>query len=235
MAIAIDVPNLGTATGDPGSTTIAFTTGSAVASSGFIVLSVGWFATTALSSVSGGGLTWTIDNQGRGPGGNSTSCAVVSAQAPSGLASGTTITATFAASSVARMIGGTSFTGVKTTTPAEATDLQHVNPAATGWTTGSVALSAGSMLFAATYDETSNTTSTPTSPSVEALDFNYAGGTTMTSCYRIESSANSYTVAGTFAANATSTTIGVAYLAAAGTSAASYPLLRRSNAHLLSR
>lgn len=217
MAIAIDKASLGTNSGDPGSTTIALTTSQAVASSGFIVLSVGWFNTgVTLSSVSGGGLTWTIDKQGQGPGTNM-NAALVSAQAASGLASSTSITATFSASAIARMIGGTSFTGVATSTPVDTTDgPKSVTPATTAWTTNSVAISAGSVLIATAYAETTNSSSTVTSPSIEALDWNYAGGVTQTTCYRIESSASSYTVAGTWATSMQSDTVAVAYLAAAG-------------------
>ena len=231
MAIVLDKQNIGTATGDPGSTTIAFTTSQVVASSGFIVLTVGWFDNGAtLSSVSGGGLTWTIDKQGKGAVSNSQNSAIVSAQAPSGLASSTSITATFSAAVVAREIGGTSFTGVATTTPAEATDGPVTidgTPSST-YTTNSVAISAGSMLFAATYNETTNTTSTPAAGCTEAIDLNYAGGTTLTSNYRIEASAGSYTVGGTWASGACkSVTNAVSYKAAAGGGGATSDVIRR--------
>lgn len=223
MAITLDKQNIGTATGDPGSTTIAFTTSQAVVSSGFIILTVGWFdngaTLTGVADNNGTPLTWTIDKQGKGAVSNSQNSAVVSAQAPSGLASGKIITATFSASVIAREIGGTSFTGVATSTPVEATDGPVTidgTPSST-YTTNSVAISAGSMLFAATYNETTNTTSTPATGCTEAIDLNYAGGTTLTSNYRIEASAGSYTVGGTWASGACkSVTNAVAYLAAGG-------------------
>lgn len=201
--------------------TIPFTTTSAVAAGGFIVLSVGWFDSAVnLSSVAGGGLTWTVDKQGRAAGGpGSSNAALVSAQAPSGLATSTTITATFSGTTpTARMIGGSSFLGVATSAPVDTTNGPiGVNVAAAGWATGSTTIAAGSLLIATCYAETTNTTSTPTSPSIEALDWSIGGGgVTQTTAYRIEASAGSYTVAGTFAVNVQSDTNAVAYLEAAG-------------------
>jgi hypothetical protein len=221
VAIAIDVADLGKNGADPSSTTIAFTTTSAVASGGFIVVSVGWFdPATNLSSVAGGSLTWTIDKQGRTANPASSNSALVSAQAPAGLASGTTITATFAAGVVARTIGGTSFTGVATSAPVDGTP-----PATTGsgltpvaaWASSSATITAGSVLVATTYNETGNFTNTVTSPSLQAVLIpNTASGISQVTCYRVESSAGSYTVAGTWSSNAGWVNNAVAYLAAAG-------------------
>lgn len=219
--IIIDITNLGVGFADPGSTTIALTTTSAVASGGFIIVSVGWFNIVSLSSVAGGGLTWTVDKQGQDGVNGPASCSagIASAQAPSGLASGTTITATFSGSAVARNISASSFTGIKTTTPAEASDGPKGSggSATTAWATNSVALSGGSLLFATSYNETSDVSNTVTAPSLQAvIVHNTASGLSSVSCYRIESSAGNYSVAGTWGGSVKSTTVAVAYLAAAG-------------------
>jgi hypothetical protein len=230
MAIAVDVADLGHAAGDPALGTIAFTTTSPVASGGFIVLSVGWFDGTAtLSSVAGGGLTWTIDFQGKA-GVTSDRVALVSAQAPAGLASGTTITATFsAATPVAREIGGTSFTGVATSSPVDVAlgAAVAVSPSAAGWTSGSLSVAAGSVMIATCYNESGNFTNTVTAPSLQAVLMpNAASPTSQVTCYRIESSAGSVSVAGTWSTAATSGTGAVAYKAAAGGAvAASTPVV----------
>src|SRR4051812_42539010 len=108
MAIALDVADLGKNGADPSSTTIAFTTTSAVAVGGFIIVSVGWFdAAITVSSVANTGssvLSWTVDKQGRPAAPTSDSTAIVSAQATSGLSSGAVITATFSSGAVARTI-----------------------------------------------------------------------------------------------------------------------------------
>jgi len=215
VAIAIDKASIGTnATGS--GITIGLTTNQTVAASGFIVLSLGWFTAVTLSSVAGGGLSWSIDKQGLGSGGNR-NAGIVSAQAPSGLASGTTITATFSSSATVPQIGGTSFTGVKTSSPVDTTSgPTDQDPAATGWTSASTAISAGSVLIATCWNETSPVTSTVTAPSLEALDWVNGADTAETTAYRIEASAGSYTVAGTWSGSVKSTTVAVAYLAAAG-------------------
>jgi hypothetical protein len=227
MAIAVDVADLGKAAGDPALGTIAFTTTSPVASGGFIVLSVGWFDGTAtLSSVAGGGLTWTIDFQGKA-GVTSDRVALVSAQAPAGLVSGTTITATFsAATPVAREIGGTSFTGVATSSPVDVAlgAAVAVSPSAAGWTSGSLSVAAGSVMVATCYNESGNFTNTVTAPSLQAVLMpNAASPTSQVTCYRIESSAGSVSVAGTWSTAATSGTGAVAYKAAAGGAVADPP------------
>jgi hypothetical protein len=221
MAIAIDQTTIGGNASTAAAGSLAFTTAAAVAAGGFIVLGVGWFTTggvVTLSSVSGGGLTWTIDKQGHAANPSGSLSAVVSAQAPAGLASGTTITATFSASTPSDLvIGGCSFTGVATSSPVDATSGPvGVSPAAAGWTTASTALSAGSVLVGVCYTETNPLTSTITAPSQEWLDRPAGTDTALTGGYRIESSAGSYTVAGAWSAAGSSTTNGVAYLAAAG-------------------
>jgi hypothetical protein len=226
MAIALDVGDLGKNGADPSSTTIAFTTTSAVAAGGFVVVSVGWFdAAATLSSVANTGsavLSWTIDKQGRPAAPTSDATAIVSAQASSGLASGAVITATFSAGVVARTIGGSSFTGVATSSPVDTTNgAIGVTPAAAGWTTGSTTILAGSLLIATAYNETGNFTNTVTAPSLQAVLMpNSASPTSQVTCYRIESSAGSYTVAGTWSTAAQSGTTAVAYKAAAGGAAA---------------
>lgn len=212
MAIAIDVANLGTAAPADGSTA-AFNTSSAVASGGFIVLCVGGWNVTSLSSVSGGGLTWTIDKQGHAADPANPLVAIVSAQAPSGLASGTTITATYSASATAPSIGGMSFTGVATSSPVDGTPVGPTGVATAAWATASYSLTAGSVLIGTSWNE-ELAGSTP-SAGTEAWDLDLSGSGQVVN-YRIEGSAGSYTVGGTWSGAQKNTTIGVAYLAAAG-------------------
>lgn len=228
MAITVDKASIGTATGDPSSTTIALTTNQAVAAGGLAVLSLGWANVVDLSSVSGGGLAWTI-RQGRAAGGpGSANSALVYAIAPAGMPSGTTITATFTAGAVARTMGGMSLLGVDTSTPVDITDTPvGQNVATTAWTTNSMSIQAGSAIVATCWNETSNPTSTPTAPSLEALDWGYVGGVSQTTAYRIEAAAGSYTVAGTWGSAVKSVTNAVAFKAAAGGGAVARPPARR--------
>lgn len=205
MAIALDVANVGEFAQDSASTTIALTTGATVAAGGFIVLAACWAQSgITMSSVAGGSLSWTIDTQGISPDSSQCSGAVISAQAPSGLASGTTITATLSSSSPGgRSITATSFTGVKTSAPAGVNSLVAGPAGVAAWASGSLAIAAGSLIACLSVDFSGQQTSTVTGPSVEAHDLGDAGGFAQTTCYRIESGAGSYTVAGTWSANVT--------------------------------
>lgn len=83
--------------------TIAETTASAVLSANKIVGLVAWWGGAGgdLSSISGGGLTWNIEVQNTG---TSYRFAIISADAPAGMPSSTTVTATFSVTSEDRMI-----------------------------------------------------------------------------------------------------------------------------------
>jgi hypothetical protein len=216
MAIAVENLSIGNnIVSDGGATTIAFTTNQIVAAGSFIVVCIGWFTSVTLSSVAGGGLSWLIDKQGSG-GDASDGNAIVSAQAPAGLASGVTITATLSgATSPARAIGGSSFTGIATSSPVDVTaGPTQVSTAA--WSTGNMAIVAGSLIVAVDFNEGTNSGNTPTAPSAELWERTHADGFECVAEYRIESSAGSYAVAGTFGAATKNNNVGVAYLAAAG-------------------
>lgn len=220
MAILVDQASIGAASPGDG-TSAAFTTNQIVAANGFIVVCLGFFTQLTVNSVSGGGLSWTIDAQGWPAGGPAADVVcIASAQAPAGLASGTTITASTSGTMSGPTIGGMSFTGVKTSSPVDGTPpaVVGVTPAAAGWATGSYAMTAGSVLVGTSWAETSSATSTPTSPSIESYD-SPAGtsGWGATAAYRIEASSGSYTVAGTWGSNQQSATVGVAYLMDTGT------------------
>jgi hypothetical protein len=217
MAIVLDKASLGTAVSSSG-TTVAFTTTQTVASGGFITLAVGWFGVITLSSVAGGSLTWAVDKQARISGDNG-NVAIVSAQAPSGLASSTTITATFSAGAVDLMIGGTSFTGVATSSPLDGTPAGGFSASTTAWSTGNVAISAGSVLVGASWAGSfdASNLSTASAGSTEGFDAT-TDGTGVTLAYRIEPSSGSYAVAGTWSGSSgpENVAIAAAYLATGG-------------------
>lgn len=216
MMIVIDQPNIGTRMPCADNSTLTLTTTATVASGGFIVFFAHWFLTgRVLSSVTGGGLSWNIDVQGFDAADPNMNAAIVSAQAPAGLASGTVLTATWDGTASSISLGAMSFTGVKTSSPLDTTAAAlAVTPAAAGWTTRSASIQAGSALVATSWDQDGiSGTSTPTAPSLEAFDVLDCGVNVKTAAYRIESSAGSYTVAGTYSSNTRSVTVGAAYLA----------------------
>lgn len=213
MAIAVDQTSLGTNSGTGG--TVVLTTSQAVASSGFAVLGVGWWdASVTLSGVSGGGLTWAIDKQGNAADPVFPHVAIVSAQAPSGLASSTAITATFSGTPAGEnYIGGTSFTGVATSSPIDGTPLGPTGVATAAWSSGSYSIAAGSVIVAMCLVEAA-VSNTPTSPSTEAWQ-RVGAGDAVALEYRIETSAGSYAVAGTWGSATKNTNVSVAYLVSA--------------------
>ncbi len=216
MAIAIDQADLGGTIGTADATTVQFTTTAAVASGGFIVVVGGWFGAggATVSSVSGGGLTWSVDDSGSD---TNSACFIASAQAPSGLASSTTITVTFSGTVSVPTVSGLSFTGVATSSALDGTTLGPVHVSTAAWSSGNYTTSAAAVVVGVNWSEGAVASNTETSPSVEAHEYihgvDHYGHVAE---YRIESSAGAYPVAGTWDAAAGNTTFAAAYLAAGG-------------------
>jgi hypothetical protein len=218
VTIAVDQLTLGSTVQDSAGTSVVLTTTAAVASNGFITCFVTWYdgvgGAMTLSTVAGGGLTWSIAFQFKAA--NGANVAIAYAQAPSGLAITTAITATYSASVPAgRSITAASWTGVKTTSPVDGTPPAGTTGSTTAWATGSMSVQAGSLALGMSMQITTNLTSTPTAPSTELFDYTSGvGGMGATAAYRIETSVGSVTVAGTWSAAASQATLGVAFLAA---------------------
>jgi hypothetical protein len=187
---------LGGSANDAGAATIVLTTGATVAAGSRIVLGVagGNGAGSTLSSVTGGGLTWTIDKSGAPAFFN---IYLVSAPAPVGLASGTAITANYSGITSGRAILGLSLTGA----PIVGTVPALTTGAVAAWATASASVSAGSALVAfAINQDNGSSGNTITAPSVEDGEVN-AGAATYDAvlAHRLEATAGSVTVAGTWA------------------------------------
>lgn len=218
MGIAFDKA-LGTnyLTGDQ--TSITLTTSQTVASGGFIVVGVGafnWFDTVNVGTVTGGGLTWTVDKI-QHPGGGADGYAIISAQAPSGLASSTAISVPFVNDTgvvAYPIIGGCSFTGVATSSPIDGTPLGVNGSGVTSWSSGSYAIAAGSVIVGGVYIDSGD--SHNATAGTEVWDRNNGGGPSSAGVYRIESGAGSYAVSGSWTGSSGYTGAAVAYLSATG-------------------
>ena len=93
-----------------------FTTSAAAVARSRVFVFVTWNnATRTLTSLSGGGLTWTVDVQAKDS--SNTHGAIASASAPAGLVSGTALTATFSGSVGHGLMAAASFTGIASTVP----------------------------------------------------------------------------------------------------------------------
>jgi len=217
VAITIDQGNLGTANsaGTLGSVTV--TTAATAAVGSFIVLNTSIFGDgSVLTSVSGGGLSWVVDRGHLGAAAFRKAWA--RAYAPAGLASGTVITPTFDTTDagVSYTFGLTSLLGVKSSSPLDVADAEGAGQSFSGtnsWNTSTLAVQAGSIVLGNASKDDDSTGNTPTSPAVDAWDL---GGEVVS--YRIEASAGSYNVAGTFQGVTSGVSIfagAIAYLAEA--------------------
>lgn len=193
-------------------TTKAVTTSASVPSGGKIILNVMWFsATGTLSSVSGGSLTWTVDKQQQS-GATSYRTGIASADAPAGLASSTTITATFSASADTSGLQCYYITGADTVAP-DTTGGAGGNSgtAAATLTTGN----ANDFIASSMWVDFLATDITPSSGFTEVYDVVHTDGEKMECSYQVVAATSTYTVGGTFSANPW-VVCGVAYKAAAG-------------------
>lgn len=223
MAIALDVANVGQNFGNNGgaanfSSTV--TTGSAVASGARVFAAfhhdTGGDTSGGQTGCTGGGLTWTLVGDGH-PSFGANYGALWYADAPAGLASSTVITMTTNL--------GTTWDWAVVVSSYKATsgfvlDVAAdvvVNNGATAWASGTKVTSAPALVIALCASRDSNTNA-PTSPAVEDQDKISNACETIIE-RRIESSAGSYTVAGTVSTTPASNGIVVvtaAYREAAG-------------------
>jgi hypothetical protein len=204
-------------TANTSSTTIAGTTNVTVASGGFIELGVHWFGLSAAPTIttSGGGLTWVTDQQVQVNSGYGT--ARISAQAPAGLASGTTITVTIGTvASTERYLAGFSFTGVATSSAKDQSNGTTGNATA-AWSGGAVTLTAaGHVDGSGTTDTSGAATETPSTGYVEFTTSGHYGlvaaGASMCNVYRTDgASGGLYTAGGTWNASGSTTGVTVSY------------------------
>lgn len=142
MAIGTPVDHGGTSDALT-ATTIAHNIVTAVGSDACIVVAVWWTHASATCSVSGGGLTWTARGAVTATG--NFKIQLFTAKAPSGLANGTTITATFSATSTNRVIEIISAPGCDDTLAGSGTD----NATTPNWNGGTYTPSAANTFIVA--------------------------------------------------------------------------------------
>lgn len=209
MAIAFDA-NLGS---DVDGTTLTTTAAAAALSRVFLMV---WHqhATATISGASGGGLTWVVDRPSYN-GGTSHHITLLSADAPSGLASSTVITPTVSGgpADFGPAICACSFTGLKGGASGyiDVSITDKVAFGVTTWTTNNyVTTNANDLLFV--FDEGNGAASNaPDGNTTEIHDFVATAGPALGSGYRIVSSASTYTLGGTWNASADNLSIGAAY------------------------
>ncbi len=192
-AIAFD-QNLGAKSENASGKKATLTTSAAAAPGSRVFVFVNWKnASRTLATVTGGGLTWTIDRQAKDA--RNYHGAIASASAPTGLPVGTVITANFSASVAKGLIAATSFTGIASGSPLDASG-SNVQAGAAGWTASVTTTNADDLVLGWS-GINAQATSTPTAPNLEIHDFGNSGYlVSATSVYRIESTTGAKTVSG---------------------------------------
>lgn len=211
MALAFD-KSLGTLT-SPGS----FTTSATAVANSRIILFLWWYGNAqTLSSASGGSLSWVVDKQFEASA-DDQHVAIVSADAPGGLASGTGISFTFSAGpDFGPAVAAASFTGVATgasgyldTTSTGKDDFEET------WTTNNLVTTNADDLLVAISMAVDGTSNTATAPAAEIHDWTAEGSQRAATVYRIVSSTGTYNIGGVWStAVGEQVNIGAAYKAA---------------------
>lgn len=223
MAIALDA-DLGTATN-----TDTLTTAAAAASGSRVFVFVGWsHATATLTGATGGGLTYVVDHQFEDTVGADTHVGIISADAPSGLASSTNIQASFSTSVGFRGLAAVSFTGIATGASgyvdATSTGLADFNQ---DWATNNVVTTNADDLLLAISCAPSGTSNTADTNYTEIHDWNFEGANDTATVYRIVSSTGTYNPGGNWSTGVSfQVNIGIAYKASAAAPAAQAVLVQ---------
>jgi hypothetical protein len=193
--------------------TLKLTTSAAAVSGSRVFAFVDWWSGSGtLTSLSGGGLAWSVDAQTKDGTGYHT--AIASASAPNGLTASTVLTATFSRKVTTGLIAGASFTGIAPSGPLDA-HASNLQGGVANWT-GSVVTTNASDLVLGWSGIDKNTTNTATPPNAELFDFgNSTFGEHATAEYQIAGTSGAMTVNGTWASASGATansTVVVAYM-----------------------
>ena len=208
--------NLGTYTENKSGTTMKMTTTKAAAAGTRVFAFVNWSSgSSTLSSVSGGGLTWTVDGQVKGVLSNYR-VGIASAYAPLGLPAGTALTATFSASAIHGDMAAASFKSIATATPVDVVAKSTQN-AVVNWSASITTVNPNDLVLGASIFD-GQVTNTPTAPNLLIHSFSNSDFySALTSEYQVVTTAGPKTVNGTWSGNttgsSTNATIVVAYKA----------------------
>jgi hypothetical protein len=229
---------IGTAAPSAGSTPFSFNTTAAVPSGGFIELEVSCFGLTtanhATIAVSGGGLTWTVNSRISTNG--TWSQALISAPAPSGLASGTAISISWAVAPTFNSASAWYWTGVN----AFDNQTARTTTLASGlWSTAAFTAGAAGHVIGAATRGSSGLSATPAASYTEINDYLEAAGGNSAhhSVYLTAGSvaAGSYTPGGTWTGTGTYWAAAVNYSDTAGAATKALPFPSRNSRNALLR
>jgi hypothetical protein len=216
---------LGTNHTNVAAATITLTTTAAVLAGDTIIVGSGGFnSPVRVMTITGGSLTWTNDKAAAN---GSDFMAVHHAIAPSGLAINTVLTCTYALGNVqGPFIAAASFPNIVSASPVDLSSSSTGTTAA--WTGPSITTTQTDTVMGLAWGDSPSTSSTPTSPWVEAWDATDSGSTEeMTLVYRESVAAGTYAPAGTWLSNpGGQVLISIAYKVSAGAAAVIPPRRR---------
>jgi hypothetical protein len=209
-AIAFD-KTLGQRGQNTTSSTLKLTTNAAAVSGSRVFVFVDWWSGSGtLASLSGGGLSWSVDVQAKDT--TSYHTAIVSASAPNGLASNTVLTATFSQNVTTGLIAAASFTGIASSSPLDV-QASNLQGGVAAWTASVQTTNANDLVLGWSGID-KNTTSTAASPNLKLFGFgNNPFGESATAEYQIANTTGTKTVNGTWA-NASNSTANSTVIAA---------------------
>lgn len=219
MAVAYGAP-LGEIHTTGSGTTRNLTTTAVVPSGAKVIVVVHFYCTGVLNSISGGSLTWTIDKQQVHATDTHYRVAIASAEAPSGLASSTVLTATTAATYDLISVQAFYITGAATASAVDITAGVGTNGGASV-STNITTTNANDLIvqgFLVAFISTSDIT--PVASMTEIYDTNQTDGIKCETAYRIVTSTGTYAMGGSWATGLKDYVIaGVAYKQAAAATA----------------
>lgn len=180
-----------------------------------MVVGTGINSGTSVITASGGGLTWATDVSNLFSGVIPWYLSVFSAQAPSGLAASSTLTASCTGSFIANMVAVVYCTGLDTSSPKDISDGNGAS--ATNWDTTATTTTVADTLVIGGCIHDGLTSNTATGGATELQDFQYATDAwTMATEYKILAATASTSLTGTWLAGANNYSAAfVAYKAAA--------------------
>jgi hypothetical protein len=197
--------NLGSSSAN-GLAFVTFNTAAAAAVGSKIFALVSWFhPSSATVSVSGGSLTWSNLKQVNN---GSDRFAIFCADAASGLATNTAITATISSGAGGLLVGLASFTGLTTGTTVDTTNQNTTTGAS--WSSGAAAPTAiGYLLIGGAGNETGVSTTSTATNGTEIHDFwNSAAGQGLATGYIIAASTASQAITGSWVGSTSTATTG---------------------------
>jgi hypothetical protein len=177
---------------------VALTTGATVPSGALIIASVQWYGSTVTASISG----YTQAKVQAGTTDTNYRLGIYWFDAASGLASGSTITATYSVAASNPMISASYVTGLNNASPVDVTGGTSTTGAGTAWTSGNITTTNADDLLYTACGIDGLRTSTPGASDTEIQDFQNSGAaTTQTAVYRIVAATGTYAETGTLSSS----------------------------------